>query len=258
MFSETASLGGLAIQMCYFRGIDEFHATPWLTNSRALVGRMREVACISGSTQITHVLRHAVAEASKGRVNALVYIGDAMEESPSMLTELSGKLAVLGVPAFVFQEGDEPNAQRSFRQMAQLTRGAYMSFDAASARALRDLLKAVAVYAAGGRRALAEYAKRSGGDLLHFNSATEIERAQEITRYRPRSRAAPAAWTGAGCSLHRTRSYRPERCAMRRWARWCCWASSSAISGRACLDVPVWCADHLAGSRVVRARLPRG
>jgi hypothetical protein len=68
----------------------------------------------------------------------------------------------------VFQEGDEPNAQRSFRQMAQLTRGAYMSFDAASPRALRDLLKAVAVYAAGGRKALVEYAKRSGSEVLHL------------------------------------------------------------------------------------------
>jgi hypothetical protein len=168
MFSETAALGGLAIQVCYFRGIGEFHATPWLTDSRSLVGRMREVACMSGNTQITRVLRHAVAEAGKHRVNALVYIGDAMEESASVLTELSGKLGMLGVPVFVFQEGDEPNAQRSFRQMAQLTRGAYMSFDAASARALRDLLKAVAVYAAGGRKALAEYAKRSGSDVLHL------------------------------------------------------------------------------------------
>jgi hypothetical protein len=166
MFSETASLGGLAIQMCYFRGIGEFHATPWLTDSRALVGRMSEVACISGNTQIIHVLRHAIAEAGKERVNALVYIGDAMEESASVLAELSGKLGVLGVPAFVFQEGDEPNAQRSFRQMAQLTCGAYMSFDAASSRALRDLLKAAAVYAAGGRKALSDYAKRSGGDVL--------------------------------------------------------------------------------------------
>jgi hypothetical protein len=166
MFSETASLGGLAIQICYFRGIDEFHATPWLTNSRALVGRMSEVACVSGNTQIIHVLRHAVAEAGRERVNALVYIGDAIEESASALAELSGKLGILGVPAFVFQEGDEPNAQRSFRQMAKLTGGAYMSFDAASAKALRDLLKAVAVYAAGGRKALSDYAKRSGGDVL--------------------------------------------------------------------------------------------
>lgn len=165
MFSETAALGGLTIQMCYFRGISEFQATPWLTDSRSLVGRMKEVVCMSGNTQITRVLRHTIEEAGKGRVNALVYIGDSMEESPSVLTELSGKLGLLGVPAFVFQEGDEPDAQRSFRQMAQLTRGAYMSFDAASARALRDLLKAVAVYAAGGRKALVEYAKRAGADV---------------------------------------------------------------------------------------------
>jgi hypothetical protein len=168
MFSETASLGGLAIQVCYFRGIAEFCATPWLTDSRSLVGRMSEVACISGNTQIMRVLRHTVAETGKSRVNALVYIGDAMEESASALAGLSGKLGMLGVPAFVFQEGDEPHAQRSFRQMAQLTHGAYMSFNAGSAGALRDLLKAVAVYAAGGRKALSAYAKRSGGDVLHL------------------------------------------------------------------------------------------
>ncbi len=168
MFSETASLGGLAIQMCYFRGFDEFRATTWLTDSRALIGRMSAVVCMAGTTQITRMLRHAIAEAGQGRVNALVHIGDAMEESANVLAELCGKLGVLGVPAFVFQEGDEPNAQRSFRQMAQLTHGAYMSFDAASARALRDLLKAVAVYAAGGRKALADYAKRSGGDVLRL------------------------------------------------------------------------------------------
>ena len=168
MFSETASLGGLAIQMCYFRGFDEFRATTWLTDSRALIGRMSGVACMAGTTQITRMLRHTIAEASQGRVNALVYIGDAMEESANVLAELCGRLGVLGVPAFVFQEGDEPNAQRSFRQMAQLTHGAYMSFDAASVRALRDLLKAVAVYAAGGRKALADYAKRSGGDVLRL------------------------------------------------------------------------------------------
>jgi hypothetical protein len=168
MFSETASLGGLAIQLCYFRGISEFRATPWMTDSRSLVSRMGEVACQSGNTQITRVLRHAIAEAATSRISALVYVGDAMEESASTLAELSGKLGVLGVPAFVFQEGDEPKAQRSFRQMAQLTHGAYMSFDAASARALSDLLKAVAVYAAGGRKALANYAERSGGDVLQL------------------------------------------------------------------------------------------
>lgn len=166
MFSETASLGGLAMQLCYFRGFGEFHALPWLTDSRALVRQMTSVTCLAGTTQIARVLRHAVDEAGKVRVNALVYIGDCMEESEDGLAELAGKLGLLGIPAFVFQEGGEARAERAFRQMARLSHGAYMRFDAASAKALRELLKAVAVYAAGGRKALTDYAGREGGNLL--------------------------------------------------------------------------------------------
>jgi hypothetical protein len=168
MFTETAALGGLAIQMCYFRGFAEFHAAPWLTDGRELVRRMTAVTCLSGTTQITRVLRHAIAEAARTRINALVYVGDAMEESAETLAELAGQLGLLGIPAFVFQEGDEPVARRAFQQIAQLTNGAYMSFDAASAKALRDLLTAVAVYAAGGRKALADYARHAGGDVLRL------------------------------------------------------------------------------------------
>lgn len=168
MFSECASLGGLAIQLCYFRGFGEFRATPWWTDSQTLLARMERVACLSGNTQIIRVLRHAIAQSSRTRVNALVYVGDALEESASALAELSARLGMLGVPAFVFQEGDEPLAQRGFRQMAHLTGGAYMSFNADSGTALRDLLKGVAVYAAGGRKALADYAKRAGGDVLRL------------------------------------------------------------------------------------------
>jgi hypothetical protein len=55
---------------------------------------------------------------------------------------------------FCFQEGHNPIAQNAFRQVAKLSGGAWAPFDAASAGTLRDLLRAVAVYAAGGRQAL--------------------------------------------------------------------------------------------------------
>ncbi|HUN50041.1 MAG TPA: hypothetical protein VMU42_02940 [Candidatus Sulfotelmatobacter sp.] len=168
MFLEAGAVGGLAIQTCYFRGHGEFRALPWATDSPAMVRRMTAVTCLGGTTQIARVLRHALAEAGKARVNALVYVGDCMEESADVLAELAGKLSLLGVPAFVFQEGDEPVARRSFQQMARLTNGAYMRFDAGSAQALRDLLRAVAVYAAGGRKALSDYANRVGGDVLRL------------------------------------------------------------------------------------------
>ena len=83
---------------------------------------------------------------------------------------LAGQLGLHGVPAFIFHEGDNPAAARAFQQIAKLTNGAYCSFDSASAQQLRDLLSAVAVYAAGGRTALEDYGKRTGGAALRLTS----------------------------------------------------------------------------------------
>jgi hypothetical protein len=49
-----------------------------------------------------------------------------------------------------------------------LTRGAHCRFDAASAGQLRDLLCAVAVYAAGGSKALRELGRSHGGEALRL------------------------------------------------------------------------------------------
>jgi hypothetical protein len=57
----------------------------------------------------------------------------------------------------MFQEGRELKAERTFKEIARLTRGAYCQFDAGSASQLRALLAAVAVYASGGRKALQDY-----------------------------------------------------------------------------------------------------
>lgn len=163
MFTETAALGGLDIQLVYYRGFNECAASPWLSNSADLVRRMTAVSCLGGHTQIEKILHHAVREAKSGKVNAVVFVGDCMEEDVDQLCAVAGELGLLGVPVFVFQEGTDPVAGRAFRQIARLTRGAHCTFDASSARELRDLLSAVAVYAAGGRRALADFSARRGG-----------------------------------------------------------------------------------------------
>jgi hypothetical protein len=112
------------------------------------------------------VLSHAIAETRKRRVNALVFVGDAMEENVDRLCRLAGELGLLGTPVFVFHEGGDPDAGAAFRQIAKLSRGAYLSFDRASADRLKELLAAIAVYAAGGYRALADYGQRKGGETL--------------------------------------------------------------------------------------------
>jgi hypothetical protein len=170
MFESTAALGGLEIQLVFYRGFRECKASRWYAAAADLHRAMRGVFCAAGETQIERVLDHAIAEARKGKVNALVFVGDAIEENPDRVCGRAGELGLLGIPVFVFQEGGDPVATRSFREMARLSKGAWCSFDGSSAQQLRDLLAAVAVYAAGGRRALEAYGKERGGAVLLLTS----------------------------------------------------------------------------------------
>lgn len=163
MFGAVKAVRGLDVQLVYFRGLGECAASKWVSDPDALARLMSGVECRGGYTQIGKVLAHARREAEAAPVNALVYVGDCMEESIDHLSALAGELGLLGVPVFLFQEGREPTAERAFREIARLTRGAWCPFDAGSAKQLRELLAAVAVYAAGGRNALEDLSQAEGG-----------------------------------------------------------------------------------------------
>ncbi len=169
MFQATAMLGGLSVQLAYYRGFSEFRITKWLDNSRALVRHMTAVHCLGGHTQIRKILNHAIRESKKERLGALVFVGDAMEEDVDNLCALAGELGMLKVPAFMFHEGGNHEASLAFRQIARLSGGAYLQFDSSSAAELKNLLSAVAVYAAGGKRALLSYGKSEGGAALQIS-----------------------------------------------------------------------------------------
>ena len=100
---------------------------------RPAPGHARGLIASAAQTQIERVLAHALAETKKQRVDALVFVGDAMEENVDRLCQLAGELGLNGVPIFLFHEGDDPTAGSAFRQMASLSRGAYLRFDLASA-----------------------------------------------------------------------------------------------------------------------------
>jgi hypothetical protein len=168
MFEEAASLGGLEIQLVYYRGFRELRSEPWLSDGHRLARQMSAVICLAGQTQIIRVLRHTLAENRSTKVDALVFVGDCMEEDEDQLCAVAGELGLRGVPVFVFHEGGNAVAARAFRQVATVTRGAYCAFDAGSAGQLRDLLSAVAVFAAGGRRALQDFGEHRGGLALRL------------------------------------------------------------------------------------------
>ena len=166
MFNQAAAIGGLDVQLVYFRGLSECRASRWVSDPRQLGALMERIDCRGGHTQIGKVLAHARKEAEQGKIAALVYVGDAMEEAIDGLCDLAGQLGVLGLPIFLFHEGRDPLAEAAFQQLARLSGGACCPFDAKSARQLRDLLRAVAVYAAGGRKALEDFSRSAGGHTL--------------------------------------------------------------------------------------------
>ncbi len=166
MFQAVKAVGGLDVQLVYFRGNGECRASKWVSDPAALSRLMTQVSCAGGFTQIRKVLSHAREEAGRKPVNALVYVGDCMEEDVDDLCGRAGELALLGVPVFLFQEGADAKAERAFREIARLTKGAYCRFDAGSAAQLKELLSAVAVYAAGGRKALADLGGKASRLLL--------------------------------------------------------------------------------------------
>ena len=166
MFHETAKIGGLDVQLVYFRGFGECRASRWVNEPEGLARFMTSVDCRGGNTQIGRVLSHILKEGRQQKINAAIYVGDAMEEKVDDLCAKAGEIGLLGVPVFTFQEGRDPVAERAFKEIARLTRGAWSRFDAGSARQLRELLSAVAVYAAGGRQALTDYSRRSSGGAL--------------------------------------------------------------------------------------------
>jgi hypothetical protein len=166
MFREAAAVGGLDIQLVYYRGFGECRASQWLSQAERLSALMTTIDCRGGHTQIGKVIAHAKRETKRQRVQALAFVGDAMEEKLDDLCQTAGELGLLNVPAFMFQEGHDPVAERAFREIARLTHGAYCKFDVGAAHQLGELLRAVAAYAAGGMRALADLsARRQGGAM---------------------------------------------------------------------------------------------
>jgi hypothetical protein len=163
MFREAAVLGSLDIRLVYYRGYNECRATGWISDSAKLATLMSKIDCRGGDTQIGKVLTEARREAVASGVRAMVFVGDAMEENVDDLCAKAGELGMLKVPVFLFQEGHDAVAEQAFREIARLTGGAWCRFDPGAATQLRELLRAAAAYAAGGREALLRLAGTTRG-----------------------------------------------------------------------------------------------
>lgn len=160
MFEAAAASGGLALELCFYRGFREFRHSGWVRDGGDLARRMARVRCMGGQTQIERVLRYALDTTRRQRIAALVFVGDCIEEDCDLLCGLAGELGLLGTPLFVFHEGSR--SRSCFQDMARAAGGAYAPFSVDAAARLQQLLSAVAIFASGGRPALEDFARRHG------------------------------------------------------------------------------------------------
>lgn len=177
MFEAVDGIGALDVQLVFFRGLSECKSSGWCRNAKSFRDYITKVSCRAGHTQIERVLAHVEREASDKKIDALIYVGDCIEENPDHLAPITGKLGLKGVKAFMFQEGRDRDAAFAFGEIARITGGAFMQFDASAAQKLRDLLGAVASYAVGGVDALSVYQQKSGSaDVLRLGHQLRKDR----------------------------------------------------------------------------------
>ncbi|MBC10050.1 MAG: hypothetical protein CMQ39_07790 [Gammaproteobacteria bacterium] len=160
MFSATDDIGGINVQLCYYRGFNQFQHSSWFSAGQELIKEMAKVTCLGGHTQIAKIFEHALEEHRTQKIKALVFVGDALEENADALCHLAGKFGVFNVPIFMFQEGGDRFVMSAFKQIALLSGGAYAPFNSGSVKELQNLLSSVAVFVAGGHEALEKYEKR--------------------------------------------------------------------------------------------------
>ena len=184
MFEEAAKIGGLGVELTWYRGPNECSHSSWTADAHELVEQMARIRCAAGATQIKRVLQHIRSESEREKVDAVIFIGDAVEEPPRELYAA----AVGCPPLFIFQEGDvdarvmlanqsgafsmhidvqAETVESVFRELARLTGGAYARFDAGAAAKLKELLQAVVAFAVGGVKALGDLRTEGARKLLN-------------------------------------------------------------------------------------------
>ena len=128
MFRAVKEVGGLDVQLVYFRGFGETRASKWVSDPEALAGLMTRVSCQGGYTQIRKVLTHARRETEQRKVSAVVYVGDCMEEDIDELSQAGGDTRADGCSNVRVPRGQGPQSRDSVQRDRSLDARRLLSF----------------------------------------------------------------------------------------------------------------------------------
>ena len=220
MFHAVKAVGGLDVQLVYFRGAGECRASKWVSDPDAL----------ARADDARHLPRrlHADRQGAEARAQRRPAKRRQRARLRRRLHGGGASTICAGAPASwrcwacrcsCSRRARTPAPRRAFREIARLTKGAYCRFDAGSAAQLRELLSAVAVYAAGGRKALAGAAPGAARRA----PAAAAARSREARRIPCSTCCSGLAPCCCSCSP----------CAPSRWPIRPCWRAS-------CASAPAW------------------
>ena len=161
MFEETAALGGLDVQLVYYRGFGECEASPWLGNAADLPRRMTGVRLPRrpDPDRPGAAACHRRDQGQEGRT-PWSSSATAWRKMPTRSATRPASWACWACPSSCSTRAVTPWPPRpSTRWRGSPAAPIAPSMPAAPSQ-LRELLGAVAVYAAGGRQALEDLRPR--------------------------------------------------------------------------------------------------
>ncbi len=150
--------GALEVALAWHSGKRLQQLTPFLPHIKGFLDKVHAVRCVTGGIALNQILERAT---STVRLKALIYIGDCFEEDANDSIGLAKQLKLRGVRCFLFhnkssiaQGYDVNTARKVFGEIARITGGALLPFDEKAPEVVKQLLEAIAYYAAQGMKAL--------------------------------------------------------------------------------------------------------
>lgn len=145
MFSAL-SAKSIALRLMHF-GANELSDLGWQENASTVAAHMASVRCQSGLTRFTWALPRFPSDDAPTCASAVIVIGDAFEEDFEYLAQIAKDMAAKHIKVFSFLEWNDPEAERAFKALAEITGGAFASFG--DELPLADLCEGVALLTGG-------------------------------------------------------------------------------------------------------------
>lgn len=177
MIESAMQYGNVELKIVAYRDRyadpDDFvEASSWSQDKQYLKKYMSGVSCHGGGGNDGESADAALKLALDEEVplSAVIVVGDepvVPKDRPGAY-KFASQLGERGVPVFTFQEGENPETESDFREIARRSGGVFDRFTNSSEVDFGDRLSVTAVFATGGEKAVDDFIKKhaSGGRLI--------------------------------------------------------------------------------------------